>query len=102
MSHTEPDSITFTDDTGLQWEVREVGSPALKAMSPDRVAMPDYRNGWLLFTSAAGDRRRLAPVPSDWRQRSPGGLTTLVAGARAITPPSVSAQPGIRDVAGGG
>ena len=101
MADDETTSIIFTDDEGVQWDAREMESPGLKSMSPDRMAMPDFRNGWLLFTSAKGDRRRLAPFPPDWRVRSRQGLSALVASARPVTPTSEMSQPEPRDVQSG-
>jgi hypothetical protein len=57
---------TFVDDAGVQWTVRAVDNPTMppaltKLLGPDR-----RRNGWLIFTSAEGQRRRLSPYPLDW------------------------------------
>jgi hypothetical protein len=59
-------SRTFTDDLGVQWEVREIHHATMpeslaKLLGPDR-----RRSGWLTFHSDSGERRRLSPYPSDW------------------------------------
>ncbi|HEV7991010.1 MAG TPA: hypothetical protein VGP25_04250 [Gemmatimonadaceae bacterium] len=60
-------SRSFTDAVGVEWSVREIGSPLLagtlaKVLERDRRA-----GGWLVFESGEGDKRRLAPYPPDWR-----------------------------------
>lgn len=60
-------SRTFRDTVGLEWTVREIGSPTL-SRALERILENDRRRGgWLVFESADGDKRRLAPYPPDWR-----------------------------------
>jgi hypothetical protein len=60
-------SRTFTDMVGVEWTVREIGSPSLTGTLA-RVLEKDRRHGgWLVFESADGGKRRLAPYPPDWR-----------------------------------
>ena len=65
---SEPDhSRTFTDAVDVEWTVREISSPSLSGTLA-RVLEGDRRkSGWLVFESADGDKRRLAPYPPDWR-----------------------------------
>ena len=37
---------------------------------PRTVVSPGFENGWLCFESAAGEKRRLAPVPDGWETAS--------------------------------
>src|SRR5688500_19564608 len=37
---------------------------------PRTVVSPGFENGWLWFESAAGEKRRLAPVPDGWETAS--------------------------------
>jgi hypothetical protein len=59
-------SRSFTDEVGIEWEVREIAHATMPA-SLEKLLGPDRRrSGWLVFQSANGERRRLAPYPSDW------------------------------------
>ena len=82
---------TFTDSTGVDWEVWEVVPRGLRLDAPDRrrgerrtvradSVRPERRyrdrrlglastlgGGWLVFRSA-GERRRFAPVPDGWER----------------------------------
>jgi hypothetical protein len=60
-------SRTFTDTVGVTWTVREIGSPSLTATLEKLFEKDRRRGGWLVFESAKGDKRRLAPYPPDWR-----------------------------------
>jgi len=60
-------ALDFTDSAGTLWTVSEIArldySERLMAMLPH----PERRQGWLLFESDQGERRRLTPVPDEWR-----------------------------------
>jgi hypothetical protein len=60
-------ALDFTDSTGTRWTVSEIArldfSEKLMALLPH----PERRQGWLLFESQLGERRRFTPIPSDWR-----------------------------------
>jgi hypothetical protein len=60
-------ALDFTDSHGRLWTVSEIArldySERLMAMLPH----PERRQGWLLFESERGERRRYTPVPDDWR-----------------------------------
>ena len=59
-------SRSFTDEDGIEWEVREIANAMMPA-SLEKLLGPDRRrSGWLTFQSATGERRRLSPYPSDW------------------------------------
>lgn len=63
--------ILFTDAMGARWTVHEIPSPSMLSGTPMFRAHPERRTGWLLFESRAGESRRLAPYPADWRSLSP-------------------------------
>lgn len=76
--------MVFTDSKGVEWLVTEISDPALRAISSDRLRMPEYKSGWLLFQSDA-TKKRLAPYPDDWRSFSPADLEKLCARAKPAT-----------------
>jgi hypothetical protein len=60
-------SRSFTDSVGVNWTVREIGSPTLTQTLAKVLKTDRRRSGWLVFESNEGDKRRLAPYPPDWR-----------------------------------
>lgn len=60
---------SFRDETGVEWEVREISDPTLSVVPRRLLRHPAFGDGWLLFTSD-GERRRLAPYPADWHALS--------------------------------
>ena len=65
-----PEHITsrsFTDSVGVNWTVREIGSPTLTQTLAKVLKSDRRRSGWLVFESTDGDKRRLAPYHPDWR-----------------------------------
>ena len=73
--------ITFVDSDGTNWEVFQVRRTSTKegAVSAGR------EGGWLAFTSGV-ERRRFAPVPSDWDTLPPATLETMCRAARPVMP----------------
>ena len=63
-------SRSFTDSVGVNWTVREIGSPTLTRTLEKLLEKDRRRGGWLVFESTEGDKRRLAPYPPDWRTMS--------------------------------
>jgi len=61
--------MRFVDSKGRDWSVREVKDPNLAMIPPYLLRDPEFARGWLLFESA-GEKRRLAPYPDDWRHLS--------------------------------
>ena len=61
---------TFTDQAGTSWDVFEVHPGSGRTVS--RVPV-EYRLGWLCFQSL-DERRRLAPIPEDWKVWEVDGL----------------------------
>ena len=63
-------SREFIDSVGVQWVVREIASPSLEGTLARVLEHDRRRSGWLVFESAEGEKRRLAPYPPDWRTMS--------------------------------
>jgi hypothetical protein len=74
-------ALDFTDASGTLWTVSEIArldySERLMAMLPH----PERRQGWLLFESEHGDRRRYTPIPNDWRTSSTSTLERYLSDA---------------------
>jgi hypothetical protein len=93
---------TFTDGAGRKWEVWAVHPEkverrvAVAADPPvlERRKRPEFRvplgakwaNGWLTFETR-GEKRRLAPYPTDWFARSDEQLERLCASATVTKSP---------------
>jgi hypothetical protein len=57
----------LVDCVGTEWAVTEV-RPLIDVSTAGLFQPhPERRQGWLLFESTDGERRRLAPYPTDWR-----------------------------------
>jgi hypothetical protein len=85
MPHREF-SRTFVDTVGLEWTVREIETPQLTE-SLARMLEHDRRlGGWLVFESADGEKRRLAPYPPDWRTMSAYEIERWCMRARRVPP----------------
>lgn len=87
---------TFVDAEGVFWEVESV-YPPVDWPDPrfDRTPPPGEELlgvrvtpivGWLTFTSSAGTRRRLVPVPRDWVTASDADLERYCAAATPLGP----------------
>ena len=63
-------SRSFTDSVGVNWTVREIGTPTLTRTLEKLLEKERRRGGWLVFESSEQDKRRLAPYPPDWRTMS--------------------------------
>jgi hypothetical protein len=67
----------LVDAAGVRWDVwRCVPSATSKGLSDA------FASGWLTFESAAGDKRRSAPAPAEWRSLPDDALLRLLAAAR--------------------
>jgi hypothetical protein len=76
-----PAHRVFLDAAGVQWDAFAV-HPSSEVSN--RARLPDpYQSGWLSFDSGQ-ERRRLSPVPEDWRTMSEDGLRELCARAEAV------------------
>jgi hypothetical protein len=77
---------SFTDTVGVEWTVREIGSPKI-SQTLAKLLQEDRRSGgWLVFESGDGDKRRLAPYPPDWRTVSTFELERWCMKAKAVPP----------------
>lgn len=85
MKHLEQ-SRTFVDTVGLEWTVREIGSPKLSKALERFLENDRRRGGWLVFESVEGEKRRLAPYPPDWRTMSPFELARWCMRAVGVPP----------------
>ena len=72
----------FRDDAGVQWVVFLTA----RSVARDHHLPEQYREGWLAFESAHGEKRRLAPVPQDWESLTDRELSALCAQATAPVP----------------
>ena len=52
----------FRDEAGVKWVVFFTA----RSVARDQHLPEEYREGWVAFESAHGEKRRLAPVPKDW------------------------------------
>lgn len=64
---------TYKDASGVTWRVLRIEpEPVSVVLEQLRQTMSstlrERRRPWLLFESAAGERRRLVPVPDEWDQ----------------------------------
>jgi len=91
----------FKDGEGQAWEVwdvvptnheRRFQRPATPPTGVERRQKPEFRvnlgmqmvNGWLIFASGSL-RRRLAPVPDHWHERTDDELRGLLASATPVS-----------------
>jgi len=79
--HHASGALDFTDTSGIVWTVSEIArldfSERVMALLPH----PERRQGWLLFESQLGERRRYTPIPDEWRSFSPSALDQCLANA---------------------
>lgn len=73
--------MLFKDSRGVEWLVTEISDPAMRSLQTDRLRMPEFQGGWLLFQSD-DTKKRLAPFPDDWRSFGPAEMERLCAKAR--------------------
>ncbi|MEO8336992.1 MAG: hypothetical protein ABI664_18555 [bacterium] len=72
--------LTFTDQSGTSWDVFEVYPTEERTVSRVPAA---FRSGWLCFQSDL-ERRRLAPIPFDWRNWDVETLTAALLATHGI------------------
>jgi hypothetical protein len=73
----------FCDGKDCAWEVRAIRPPDTERRA--RLLPPAHANGWLLF-SLGEERRRLAPLPEDWRAASDEQLARWWGEAHPVQP----------------
>ena len=84
----------FRDQRDCGWEVRAIRPPDTERRA--RLLPPAHANGWLLF-SLGEERRRLAPLPTDWREASNEQLEQWWHEARPVEPWAMRKRDGARD-----
>lgn len=72
----------FRDADGVEWGVFFTA----RSVARDQHLPEEYREGWLAFESAAGEKRRLAPVPEGWESLSWDELSALCESATPQAP----------------
>ncbi|MEP6730146.1 MAG: hypothetical protein ABJE10_05895 [bacterium] len=86
-------SRSFVDTVGLGWTVREIASPSMTGTLAKLLEHDRRKSGWLVFESAEGEKRRLAPYPPDWRTMSAFEIERWCMKATTVPPaPSRRAQ----------
>lgn len=71
---------SFTDSAGVEWTVFEVK----RQTSGQAPYLPKgYGSGWLCFESSK-EKRRLTPVPDEWRELEDEELLDLLHSARRV------------------
>ncbi|HEX4683820.1 MAG TPA: hypothetical protein VH277_13970 [Gemmatimonadaceae bacterium] len=81
---------TITDSAGTQWTVFEVKRQGGKANRWTYLP-EEYGDGWLCFESDVS-KRRLTPVPSNWRSLSDPDLIRLLGQAQTVNRPKPQAE----------
>ena len=73
----------FTDEDGVEWKAWDVTPEEMHPVTAAEDYL-DMLSGWLVFESARGGRRRLAPYPSDWDRLSDEGFRKLLKRATPV------------------
>ena len=74
--------------------ITEISDPSMRNIPSERLQMPEFKTGWLLFQSET-TKKRLAPYPDDWRSMPASELEKLCARARTaptVTSPSLTGE----------
>jgi hypothetical protein len=82
----QPLPRAFTDSVGAAWTVREITPGPMPQKLSQLLGEDRRRGGWLLFISAEGDKRRLAPIPDGWAGLSAEDLEGHCKRARRVPP----------------
>ena len=72
----------FRDEAGVEWVVFFTA----RSVAREQHLPEEYREGWLVFESADGEKRRLAPVPPDWESLDDAELSALCSEATPQAP----------------
>ena len=72
----------FRDANGVEWVVFLTA----RSVARDHHLPEEYREGWLVFESVHGEKRRLAPVPHNWDTLGDQELSRLCAQASPLPP----------------
>src|SRR5438094_5201502 len=87
------DVRSYKDSAGVIWRVFRIEpepiSPVLERLRETLTsASPERRRPWLLFESAAGERRRLVPVPDEWDREGSDRLLDAWCAKADLVPPA--------------
>jgi hypothetical protein len=74
-------ALDFKDSTGTQWTVSEISRMDFSERVMALLPHPERRQGWLLFESQFGERRRYTPIPENWRALPMSDLERCLSGA---------------------
>jgi hypothetical protein len=86
MTQLSSNTRSFTDAVGVDWTVREIGTPKMSQVLSKLLEHDRRRGGWLVFESIEGEKRRLAPYPPDWRTVTPFELERWCMKATRVPP----------------
>jgi hypothetical protein len=80
---------TFSDTDAVEWKVWEVTPSSLESAGGALQGFVEasLQKGWLCFESSRGEKRRLAPVPSDWERHTFHGMLELWRRATPVPKP---------------
>src|SRR5437763_4825952 len=81
--HHASGALDFTDSNGTRWNVLEIAAMNFSERLMSLLPHPERRQGWLLFESQNGERRRYAPVPPNWKSYPPSALEQCLGSAMA-------------------
>lgn len=84
--HHASGALDFTDSTGVRWTVSEIARFDFSERLMSLLPHPERRQGWLLFESQLGERRRYTPIPADWRSLAAPALERCLAAAVIAAP----------------
>jgi len=79
--HHASGALDFTDESGTLWTVSEIARMDFSERVMALLPHPERRQGWLLFESQFGERRRYTPIPEAWRNLSHSTLEECLAKA---------------------
>jgi hypothetical protein len=65
--HHASGALDFVDRSGTKWTVSEIARLEFSERLMSLLPHPERRQGWLLFESVLGERRRYTPIPENWR-----------------------------------
>jgi hypothetical protein len=76
--------LSFLDASGARWIVWKIKESAVDEIRGRGGApeSPSLGRAWLIFLSPSGETRRLAPVPTNWRDLSDAELERLAGEAK--------------------
>ena len=83
--HHASGAVDFIDRSGTVWTVSEIARLEFSERVMALLPHPERRQGWLLFESEGGERRRFTPIPQSWQELSSLKLEECLAKAVVST-----------------